>query len=50
MQLSHLLTSRVAEKRPFRELQARFALYVLDRLPDGGFVRDPGDALTVMHV
>jgi hypothetical protein len=43
MELSNVLISRVAEERPSRELQARFALYVLERLPDGGFVLDADD-------
>ncbi len=34
---------RVVEQRPSREVQARFALYVLDRLPDGGFILDADD-------
>ena len=40
MELSHLLIGRVAEGRASRELEARFALYVLGRLTDGGFVLD----------
>ena len=36
MELSHLLISRVTKQRPSRDLRARFALYVLGRLPDGG--------------
>jgi hypothetical protein len=43
MELGHALIRRVAEQRPSRELVARFALYVLDRLPDGGFVLDADD-------
>jgi hypothetical protein len=43
MKLSDLLISRVTSQRPSRELKARFALYVLDHLPDGGFVLDSGD-------
>lgn len=41
MELSHLVLSRATQRQPSHELQARFALYVLDRLPDGGFVLDP---------
>ena len=41
MELGHLLISRIAEQRPSRELQARFALYVLSNLPDDGFVFTP---------
>lgn len=43
MELSNVLIGRVAEERPSRELQARFALYVLEGLPDGGFVLDSDD-------
>jgi hypothetical protein len=43
MELSDLVIRRVAARRPSRELRARFALYVLDRLPDGGFVLDSDD-------
>jgi hypothetical protein len=43
MELSRLLISRVTKRRPSRDLQARFALYVLERLPDGGFVLDAED-------
>jgi hypothetical protein len=43
MELSRLLISRVTKRRPSRDLQARFALYVLERLPDGGFVLDARD-------
>jgi hypothetical protein len=38
MELGHLLISRIVEQRPSRELQARFALYVLSNLPYDGFV------------
>lgn len=38
MELGHLLISRIADQRPSRELQARFALYVLSHLPNDGFV------------
>lgn len=40
MELGHALISRIAKQRPSRELQARFALYVLSHLPDDGFVLD----------
>jgi hypothetical protein len=43
LELSRVLINRVIEQRPSREVQARFALYVLDRLPDGGFVLDADD-------
>jgi hypothetical protein len=43
MELAQLLISRVTKRRPSRDLQARFALYVLDRLPEGGFVIDSDD-------
>jgi len=43
MKLSDLLIRRVTSQRPSRELKARFALYVLDHLPDGGFVLDSDD-------
>jgi hypothetical protein len=42
MELGHLLISRVMKQRPSHDLEARFALYVLDRLP-GGFVIDSDD-------
>ena len=35
MELSRLLIRRVLNQRPSRDLQARFALYVLGRLPEG---------------
>ena len=35
--------TRVTKQRPSRDLQARFALYVLNRLPAGGFVIDSND-------
>jgi hypothetical protein len=38
MNLSDVVIRRVTSQRPSRELNARFALYVLDNLPDGGFV------------
>ena len=40
LELSQLLISRAIERRPSRELQSRFALYVLDQLPHRGFVLD----------
>ena len=40
MELSHALLSKVAELRPSRDLDERFALYVLGQLPDEGFVLD----------
>jgi hypothetical protein len=43
MELSRVLINRVAKARPSRELQARFATYVLDRFPDDGFVLDADD-------
>jgi hypothetical protein len=43
MELSRLLISRVTARRPSRDLQTRFALYVLARLPNGGFVLDFDD-------
>ncbi len=45
IELSRLLIGRVAQQRPSRELQRRFALYVLARLPDGGFVLDADEIL-----
>jgi hypothetical protein len=42
MELSHLLITHVVEQRPSRELEERFALYVLSGLPDDGFVLDAG--------
>jgi hypothetical protein len=43
MKLSDLLISSVTSRRPSRELKARFALHVLDRLPDSGFILDSDD-------
>ncbi len=43
MKLSDRLIIRVTSQRPSRELSARFALYVLNHLPDGGFVLDCDD-------
>jgi hypothetical protein len=43
MELSRLLIRRVLNQRPSRDLQARFALYVLGRLPAGGFVLESDD-------
>jgi hypothetical protein len=43
MELSYLLISRLVGQRPSRDLQARFALYVLNRLPNEGFVLDSHD-------
>jgi hypothetical protein len=43
MELSYLLISRITKERPSRDLQSRLALYVLGRLPDGGFVLDVDD-------
>jgi hypothetical protein len=43
MELSHLLIGAVVGERPSRDLQARFALYVLARLPRGGFVLDSNE-------
>ncbi len=45
MELSHILLSGVAELRSSRDLDERFALYVLAHLPDEGFVLDSGDVL-----
>jgi hypothetical protein len=43
LELGELVISRIAEQRPSRELQARFALYVLSTLPHDGFVVDVDD-------
>jgi hypothetical protein len=43
MELSHKLLSQVAELRPSRDLEERFALYVLAHLPDEGFVLDAAE-------
>ena len=40
MELSRALLTKVAELRPSRDLDERFALYVLAHLPDDGFVLD----------
>ena len=50
MELSHLLISRVAKHRPSRDLKARFALYVLGRLPDAGFVLESDDVQRWLRV
>jgi len=50
VELSRQLISRVVEQRPSRELQARFALYVLDRLPEGGFVLNADDVWRWLRV
>ncbi len=43
IELSRLLISRLIGRPPSRDLQARFALYVLGRLPHAGFVLDSDD-------
>jgi hypothetical protein len=43
IELSRLLISRLIGRPPSRDLQTRFALYVLRRLPQEGFVLDSGD-------
>jgi hypothetical protein len=43
MELSHLLISRITKQVPSRDLQSRFSLYILNRLPAGGFVLDSDD-------
>lgn len=43
MELAQVLISRVTKQRASRDLQARFALYVLNRLPEGGFVIESED-------
>ena len=40
LELSHAMIGYVADAEPTVELRARFALYVLERLPDDGFVLD----------
>jgi hypothetical protein len=40
MELSHVLLSLVAGLRSSRDLDERFALYVIAHLPEGGFVLD----------
>lgn len=43
MELSHLLIRAVVGERPSSDLQARFALDLLARLPHGGFVLDSNE-------
>jgi hypothetical protein len=43
MELSHTLLSQVVDLRPSRDLEERFALYVLADLPDEGFVMDAAE-------
>jgi hypothetical protein len=43
MVLSHLLINRVIAQRPSRDLQTRFAVCVLARLPTGGFALHDDD-------
>jgi len=50
MELSHLMISHVAEQWPTRELEERFALYVLSGLPDDGFVLDADDVWRWLRV
>jgi hypothetical protein len=50
MELSHLLITRVTKRRPSHDLQARFAFYVLRRLPEGGFVLDSEDLARWLRV
>jgi hypothetical protein len=50
MELSQLLISRVTARRPSRDLKARFAVYVLERLPDAGFVLESDDVLRWIRI
>ena len=50
MELSHLLISRVSNQRPSRDLQARFSLHVLGRLPVSGFVLESDDLARWLRV
>jgi hypothetical protein len=50
MELSQLLISRVTAKRPSRDLKARFAVYVLRRLPAAGFVLGSDDVLRWIRI
>jgi hypothetical protein len=43
MELSGQLLARATEERPSRDLQSRFALYFVPRLPHRGFVLDADD-------
>jgi hypothetical protein len=50
MELSHLLITRVSNQLPSRDLQARFSLYVLGRLPVSGFVLESDDLARCLRV
>jgi hypothetical protein len=50
MELSHALLTKVAELRPTRDLEERFALYVLAHLPDDGFVLDSAEVWRWLRV
>jgi hypothetical protein len=43
MELSGQLLARATKKRPSRDVQSRFALYFVPRLPHRGFVLDADD-------
>jgi len=50
MELGRVLISRTSSRCPSRDLQARFALYVLSRLPESGFVLDSDDVARWLRV
>jgi hypothetical protein len=50
MELGRVLISRTSSRRPSLDLQARFALYVLGRLPESGFVLDADDVARWLRV
>ena len=50
MELGGVIISHAAEVRPTRDLRERFALYVLDRLPESGFVLDFEDVARWVRV
>ena len=50
MELGRVLIGRVSRRRPSRDLQARFALYVLSRLPESGFVLDSDEVARWLRI
>lgn len=50
MELSGQLLARATKERPSRDLQSRFALYFVSRLPHRGFVLDADDVRRWLRV
>ena len=50
MELSAQLLARATKERPSRDLQSRFALYFVPRLPHRGFVLDADDVRRWLRV